>query len=395
MDATTENLNLFAMSFNQDFTCFAIGTKEEGYKLYNVDAFGKIHSHPSGGYGVVEMLFCTSLVALVGLGDQPDLSPRRLQIVNTKRQSTICELTFPTSILAVRLNRKRLIAVLEQQIYIYDISNMKLLHTIETSSNPGAICALSPDSENCFITYPSPTPSSMGSNSAAHAPGNTPQMAVSGDALLFDALNLKSINVIEAHKAPLAAMALNNNGTLLATASDKGTIIRVFQLPGGEKLFQFRRGSLPTKIQHMSFDMTSSFLAVSSASETVHIFRLSNEQLQDPEADVGVRHDNARNNKRGAMGMIRKQSQNLGRTFAGTFGSYLPNRVTEIWEPMRDFASFKIPAGSVKSVVAISSSQARVIVITSTGYFLQYEIDLERGGDCTLVEQNVLLESLQ
>ena len=53
-----------------------------------------------------------------------------------QRQSTICELTFPTSILAVKLNRRRLVVVLEEQIYIYDISNMKLLHTIETSPNP-------------------------------------------------------------------------------------------------------------------------------------------------------------------------------------------------------------------------------------------------------------------
>lgn len=113
------------------------------------------------------MLFCTSLVAVVGAGDQPASSPRRLQIINTKvrirdvtigslvdwsarawtnrtplmvvhyqRQSTICELTFPTSILSVKLNRKRLIVVLEDQIYVYDISNMKLLHTIETSPNP-------------------------------------------------------------------------------------------------------------------------------------------------------------------------------------------------------------------------------------------------------------------
>lgn len=34
--------------------------------------------------GIVEMLFCTSLVAIVGAGDQPAFSPRRLQIINTK-----------------------------------------------------------------------------------------------------------------------------------------------------------------------------------------------------------------------------------------------------------------------------------------------------------------------
>lgn len=34
------------------------------------------------------------------------------------------------------MNRKRLIVVLENEIYIYDISTMKLLHTIETGPNP-------------------------------------------------------------------------------------------------------------------------------------------------------------------------------------------------------------------------------------------------------------------
>lgn len=101
------------------------------------------------------MLFCTSLIALVGAADQPQSSPRKLQIVNTKvgpdeslsdrdwwptslpqRQSMICELLFPSSILAVKLNRKTLIIVLEAEIYIYDISNMRLLHVIETTPNP-------------------------------------------------------------------------------------------------------------------------------------------------------------------------------------------------------------------------------------------------------------------
>lgn len=34
------------------------------------------------------------------------------------------------------MNRKRLVVILEDQIYLYDISNMKLLYTIETSPNP-------------------------------------------------------------------------------------------------------------------------------------------------------------------------------------------------------------------------------------------------------------------
>jgi autophagy-related protein 18 len=53
-----------------------------------------------------------------------------------QRQSTICELTFPTMVLAIRMNRLRLVVVLEDLMYIYDMSNIRLLHTIETSPNP-------------------------------------------------------------------------------------------------------------------------------------------------------------------------------------------------------------------------------------------------------------------
>ena len=51
----------------------------------------------------------------------------------------ICELLFPSSVLAVKLNRKTLVIVLENEIYIYDISNMRLQHVIETPPNPEGI----------------------------------------------------------------------------------------------------------------------------------------------------------------------------------------------------------------------------------------------------------------
>jgi autophagy-related protein 18 len=45
-------------------------------------------------------------------------------------------MTFRTAILAMRLNRKRLVVVLESELYIYDISNMQMLKTEKTSPNP-------------------------------------------------------------------------------------------------------------------------------------------------------------------------------------------------------------------------------------------------------------------
>ena len=48
------------------------------------------------------------------------------------------------------MNRKRLVVVLEDQIYLYDISNMKLLYTLETSPNPNATGSMLSLSEIAF-----------------------------------------------------------------------------------------------------------------------------------------------------------------------------------------------------------------------------------------------------
>ena len=66
----------------------------------------------------------------------------------------ICELLFPSSILAVKLNRKTLVIVLEVEIYIYDISNMRLLHVIETTPNPEGALTLCIGSHRNLIHVP-------------------------------------------------------------------------------------------------------------------------------------------------------------------------------------------------------------------------------------------------
>lgn len=157
--------SLLAVSFNQDASCLSVGTRK-GYSIWNTEPHGRVFSKNVGPTGIVEMLFCTSLVALVGTGEQAPpgattaagatgrqgvASPRKVQVVNSNRQSTICELLFPSSVLGVKLNRKRLVVLLEEEIYIYDISNMKLLHTIETSPNPQGTSAPSLESSLCSV----------------------------------------------------------------------------------------------------------------------------------------------------------------------------------------------------------------------------------------------------
>jgi hypothetical protein len=52
--------------------------------------------------------------------------------------------------------------------------------------------------------------------------------------------------------------------------------------------------------------------------------------------------------------ILRRSSMHLGRNIAGSVGSYLPDVLTEIWEPSRDFAWLKLPSAGVRSLVALS-----------------------------------------
>ncbi|KAJ9087445.1 autophagy protein, variant 2 [Entomophthora muscae] len=293
------------------------------------------------------MLFSTSLVALVGAGEQPAFSPRKLKIVNTKRDTTICELNFPTTVLSVKLNRRRMAIILEEQIYIYDISNMRLQHTIETSPNPKAICALSPSNENCYLAYPAPQPpagSPFSTGTESTGSSGTPK----GEVLVYDALSLQVINVIQAHKSGPSFLSINPSGTMLATASDKGTVIRVFSLPGAQKLYQFRRGTYAARIYSISFNMVSSLLCVSSDTDTVHIFRLGS---TGKEGGSSRPYPDESSNST----LRRTSFQTLvGRKLVGSMGGYLPEALTEMWEPARDFAFLKLPSVGAQSIVALS-----------------------------------------
>ncbi|PKS09671.1 hypothetical protein jhhlp_004291 [Lomentospora prolificans] len=396
---------------------------------------------------------------------------REIHNPDRQRSSVICELTFPSAVLAVRLNRKRLAVVLEDEIYLYDISNMSLLYTIPTSPNPTAICALSPSSQNCYLAYPLPKPrEDTGDKRPSHAPPlSTYIPPTSGEVLVFDTLTLKAVNVIEAHKSPLCCVSLNSEGTLLATASEMGTIIRVFSVPRGQKLYQFRRGTYPSTIYSMSFNPTSSLLCVSSVSDTVHIFRLGNtaaskstqassistvsgspeppssprydrwsrSRSHDSSADSpagsttgspasdatepvlasatnaeGLSGDRTRRQSGSFSNMLRRSSQIMGRSVAGVVGSYLPQTVTEMWEPQRDFAYIKIPkssasssiqsrpastvqptpTGPLRSVVAMRSNSPEVMVITSDGGFYVFEIDMKNGGEGRLTMRFSVLD---
>lgn len=372
-----------SVSLNQDASLLACGTAT-GLVVYSTSPFTRALTLSDGGRSIVECLFQTSLVATVGTGAHPTLSPRKLQMLNTADNSEICELNFVQTILKIRMSRKRLVAVLKNRIHIFDISSMKILRTVETEDNSRAVCCMSFGDENCLLAFP--------------------KTAGGGDVVIFDALHLNPISVVKAHKNAVGEMAFNVSGTMLATSSSKGTIIRVFAMPDGECIHSFRRGTYAATIYSLAFSSISDMLAVSSDTGTVHIYKIDpnsrairnsgdDDELSTP-ASAGGSSGHGNN----ASGSSNSSHQNLSGTgpssvsASGSTGSFgaaaggLMGGFLDMFSSERDFAHFKV-ASPAFHVVGFSPDDRKVFAASLDGTVVVHEVDCDKGGDCPCVQE--------
>lgn len=249
--------DLLYVGFNQDQGCFACGM-DNGFRIYNCEPFKETFRrvfNSKGGIGIVEMLFRCNLLALVGGGHNPKFPPNIVKIWDDHQNRAIGELMFRSEVKAVKLRRDRVVVVLLHKIYVYRFSDLKLLDQISTLKNPRGLVALCPDSNNVVLACPGVTK------------GN----------VRVELYDIRKSQLIPAHESDLAQLALNLDGTRLATASDKGTLIRVFDTHTGEILKELRRGMDRAVIYCIAFNRSSNFIACSSDKGTVHIFSLSDQ----------------------------------------------------------------------------------------------------------------------
>ncbi|EFO85485.1 hypothetical protein CRE_23034 [Caenorhabditis remanei] len=350
---TPESIN--CIGFNQDYRLLSIGHKK-GYMFYKTADIlesstlpNRILSTNSSGFNnctIVERLFSSSLMVVV--------SENEFRVLHLTSNNVISSHRFNKSILTVRINRQRIITCFEDCIQIYNLSDMKLIHTIiDTPMNKLGIVDLTSNTGNAFIAYP----------------GSTDTGAV----YIFDAINLKSVNTFVAHEGTLACLQFNQEGNMIATASTKGTVIRVYSVPDGNRLYEFRRGvSRYVTIQSLCFSSDSKFLAACSNVETIHVFKLEKaEEKIQPEAT--------------------NESSGWFDTFNKTITAYMPTQfmqVTEMITTERSFATARLPVACKSNRIALVAhkNQQYLMAATSDGYVYAYQMNPE-GGELDLIKQ--------
>jgi hypothetical protein len=80
--------------------------------------------------------------------------------------------------------------------------------------------------------------------------------------------------VLRAHNSSLRCMTVSHDGSLLATTSEQGTLIRVFDVGSQAQLAEFRRGMDHSLIYGLAFSPGNRFVASTSDKGTLHVFDL-------------------------------------------------------------------------------------------------------------------------
>lgn len=145
----------------------------------------------------------------------------------------------------------------------------KVAQNIDTCDNPNGVCVFSFSSSDVGEDY---TVATLGAE-----PGDVQIIRYANDER--NEFPVKSIKTItKAHENNnISTLAMNEDQTMLATGSDGGTMIRVFDISGSKQnlKFEFRRGSYETQIYSLAFSKDNRTLACCSGNGTVHLFDLN------------------------------------------------------------------------------------------------------------------------
>ncbi|KAL7712881.1 WD repeat protein [Entamoeba marina] len=249
-----EEQKILCISFNQDFSCFALGTTK-GFCVFGIEQTRlreRFKRNFNGGVGIIELLYKSNLVALVGGGPQPVFPTTKVVIWDDYQNKGIAELEYDNPVKAVRLKRDIIVVVIETTVFVYDFRNLNLRQSFKTCPNKKGLIAVS-SSDKKVIAYPS----------------------VDEGKVVVSNLETGASATIDAHKHAISAMCLSPEANLLVTASSEGTLFRVWDTSRGEKVGEFRRGKSVAEIYSVNFSQDGKFIVTNSNRGTIHVYSLA------------------------------------------------------------------------------------------------------------------------
>ena len=169
------------------------------------------------------------------------------------------------------------------------------------------------------------------------------------------------VKKIRAHQSEVTYIALNYKGDLLASCSEKGTIIRIFSVKKGTSIKELRRGTDYAEIYSLNFDKNSNYLICGSSKGTIHIFNINKE------------NEGTKNPK----------------SFLSSLGSYL-NIQNDYLNNEWSFAQLHIDSKG-KSISNFVGEDNTFVVLVDNGYYYRSNFTPSTSGECSILQKKEFL----
>ncbi|KAG6036724.1 hypothetical protein E4U41_005545 [Claviceps citrina] len=270
---------VLSVAFNSDSSCFAVGLESGICIFHTKSCLMKASRDFNAGIGLVQMMGMTNYLALVGGGKSPKFAMNKAVIWDDMKGKVALEISSLSSVRGVQLGRERIVIILQNSVRVYSFSKPPiLLHIYETADNLLGLCSLS-SKQLAF-------------------PGRTV-----GQIQLVE-LATGNVSIIPAHSSALKAVQLSPDGELLATASETGTLIRVYSTTNCAKVAELRRGIDPATIFSLAFSPSGAMLACTSDKSTLHIFDIPSPRRQSMQHSQKAASNGADSGKWGILGRL-------------------------------------------------------------------------------------------
>ena len=336
-------LNFMILSLS-NFVIKEVSFKINITKLYNYFNISVL----DGGIGIIEMMYKTNIFGLVGGGKNPKYTPNKVILWDDYQTKVLNEFKLTSSVKNLKLKKDKIIIVCEQRIYVYSTDKYKLIESIETYKNEFGAMGINTDPNFTVIGFP-----------------------ISSLGFIRVKFYEKSQEVeINAHDSMITYICINSDGTLVATASNKGQIIRVFCISNGNFIEEFRRGKEKANISCIAFDEYSSWMGVCSERGVIHIFSMGNvwNKIKESGEERTKMPANEEELPKNESSFLRK----------------LPNFLTGgAFDGDKSFAKVRIE--EQQAICAIFPDHD-IIAITSSGKFYHAKLNAKKGGTCQILK---------
>jgi WD40 repeat protein len=278
------NVHVNCFYFNQDYSSFVCGTttgfrvytsvpvRESGRRQFSPTNVGNLQEHPAetaeqssqtpfSGIGVVCMLFRTGLFPMVTTHVDNAIGSlsNKVTIWDDAKARVVAVLRSKYMVRGIAVRQEVIAMVCETVTYVYRADKLSILLHLKTAENKRGLCALAATGTPWVLACP------------GEAPG-TIRVQVGQDE--------RESCIFQAHKTPVAALSMNASGSLVASASEYGTVVKVFSTTG-HTIHNFRRGRTSAAVSSLAFRTDDRFLAMASSTNSVHIFQINTEHGPD------------------------------------------------------------------------------------------------------------------